>query len=136
MSCGTVARHSVCAPPSIGSWFARARNGLRDFGELLRAAVAAVLDVELEAARGAEAEDRRRIEREHQRFLDAGRLAEQLADELRRGHVALVPVLLRDEDRRGVVAEAAADEVEAGERDDVLVVRVAADRLLDLLDDA
>ena len=53
-------------------------------GQPLRAAVAAVLDVELEAARGAQPEDRRRVEREHQRFLDAGRLAaEQLADELR-----------------------------------------------------
>ncbi len=55
----------------------------------------------------------------------------QLADQLRRGHLALVPVLLRDEDRRGVVAEAAADEIEAGERDDVLVVRVRADCLGD-----
>ena len=39
-------------------------------------------------------------------------------------HLALVPGLLRDEDRRRVVAEAAAEEVEAGERDDVLVGRV------------
>jgi hypothetical protein len=36
---------------------------LRDFGELLRPAVAAVLEVELESAGGAEPEDRRRIER-------------------------------------------------------------------------
>ncbi len=108
---------------------------LRDFGEPLRAAVAAILDVELEPARRAEAEDRRRIERQHQRLLDAHRPAEQLADEARRGHLALVPGHLHDEERRRVVAKAAADEIEAGERDDVLVRRVGADGLLDLLHD-
>ena len=64
-----------------------------------------------------------------------GGLAEELADELRRRDLALVPRHLRDEDRRRVVAEAAAEEVEAGERDDVLVGRIGADRLLDLLHD-
>src|SRR6185437_17131490 len=104
-------------------------------GELLRAAAAVVLDVELVAAGRAEAEDRRRVERQHQRVLDAGGLGEELADELMRGDMALVPRLLRDEQRRRVVAEAAADEVEAGERDDVLIVRVRADRRRDLRDD-
>ena len=108
---------------------------LRDFGEPLGAAFAAVLDVELEPARRAEAEDRRRVEREHQRFLDAHRPAEELADEARRGHLALVPRHLDDEERRRAVAEAAADEVEARERDDVLVRRIGADRFLDLLHD-
>ncbi len=61
-----------------------------------------------------------------------GGLAEELADQLRRSHRALVPRLLRDEDRRRVVAKAAAEEVEAGEGDDVVIVGVGADRLLDL----
>src|SRR2546427_5190449 len=43
---------------------------LRDFGEPLGAAVAAVLDVELEAPCGAQSEDRRRIECQDQRLLD------------------------------------------------------------------
>src|SRR4029077_2923981 len=114
----------------------RAREkGLRDFSELLGAAFAAILDVELETAGRAEAEDRRRIERQHQRLLDAHRAAEELADEARRGHLALVPGHLDDEDRRRAVAEAAADEVEPGERDDVLVRRIGTDGFLDLLHD-
>ena len=73
LSCGTVARQSVCAPASCGSLVGAREELLRHLRQPLRAAVAAVLDVELEAAGGAEAEDRRRIEGEHQRLLDAGR---------------------------------------------------------------
>ena len=105
------------------------------FVQSLCAAGAAILNIELEAAGGSQAEDRRRIECQHQRFLDAGGLAEQLADQLRRFDLALVPMLLRDKDRRGVVAKAAADEIEAGEGDDVRVCGIGTDRLLDLVDD-
>ena len=94
---------------------------LRDFGEPLGAAVAAVLDIELEAPRGAQSEDRRGVERQHQRLLDTRRLPEHLADELRSGDFPLVPVRLRDEDRSRVVAEPSAQEVEPGERDHVRV---------------
>ena len=112
----------------------RAEERAERLRHLRRAAVAAVLDVELEAAGGAEAEDRRRIERQHQRFLDACGLAEQFADQLRRSHLAFVPMLLRDENRRGVVAKAPADKVEAGERDDVLVRGIGANRRFHLID--
>ena len=108
---------------------------LRDFRQAFRAAFAPVLDVELEPSRRPQAEDRRRVEGEHQRLLDPHRPAEELADEARRGHLALVPRHLHDEERGGAVAEAAADEVEARERNDVLIGRVRADRFLHLLDD-
>ena len=98
-------------------------------GHAPRAALAAVLQVKLEAARRPEAEDRRRTEGEHQPFLDAAGLHEEVSDHLLGVDLALVPGLLRDEDRRGVVAEIAAEEIEAGEGDRVLVVRVRLDRL-------
>ncbi|EXI75602.1 MAG: hypothetical protein AW07_00913 [Candidatus Accumulibacter sp. SK-11] len=47
-----------------------------------------------------------------------------------------MPRLLGDENRRRVVAETAADEIETGESDNVLVGGVAPHRRLDLLDDA
>jgi hypothetical protein len=95
----------------------------------LRAAVAAVLQIELEAAGVAQPEDRRRIEGQHQCFLDARRLAEHLADQLLRGHAAFVPVLLADEDGGRAVLEAAADEVHAGKRHHVFVRVVRLDGL-------
>ena len=104
---------------------------LCDLGEFLRAAVAAILDVELEPTRGTEPEDRRRVERQHQRLLDTRRLHEHLADELRCGDFPLVPVRLRDEDRSRVVAESSAKEVEPGERDYICVGRIGVDRFLD-----
>src|SRR3989449_7651193 len=94
-----------------------------------RAALAAVLQVKLEAARRPEAEDRRRTEGEHQPFLDAAGLHEEISDHLLGVVLALVPGLLRDEDRRGVVAKIAAEEIEAGEGDRVLVVRARLDCL-------
>src|SRR5207237_10086996 len=99
------------------------------FGGAFRIAVAAVLYVEREAARGAQAENRRRVEGQHQGFLDVRGLHEELADQLRGGDGALVPVLLRNEDRRRVVAIAAADEIEPGERDRVFVGGGGPDRL-------
>src|SRR5438477_12308897 len=102
-----------------------------DLGEFLRAAVAAILDVELEPTRGTEPEDGRRVEREHQRLFDAGGFHEHLADQLRRGGLALIPVLLGDEDRSRVVAKSSAQEVESGKRDHVLVGWIGVDRLLD-----
>ena len=77
----------------------------------LRPAFSPVLDVELKAAGISQAEDGRRPEREHQRFLDMPGLHEELADQLRRRHLALVPVRLRNEDGRRAVAESAPQEV-------------------------
>src|SRR5690349_13752147 len=95
-----------------------------DLREALRTALAAILQIELEAARGAETEDRRRAEGEHQPFLDAGGLHEKIADQHLGVDLALVPGLLRDEDGGGVVAEVTAEEIEAGKGDHILVVRI------------
>jgi len=107
---------------------------LQYFLQAFWTAVAAVLDEELVSARGAETENRRWIERQHQRFLDSCGLHEQLANELLRGGLAFVPRLLGHEQRCRVVAEAATDEVEAGKSNDVLVCRVAAHRGFNLFD--
>jgi hypothetical protein len=102
-------------------------------GQPLRPAVAAVLDVELEAPGVAQAEDRRRREGEHQPLLDVRRLHEELADQLRGVHPRpVVPVLVRSEDRGRAVAKAAAEEIQAGEGDGVLIGRVGQHRLGDL----
>src|SRR4030095_16688564 len=90
---------------------------------------AAILQVELEAARGAEAEDRRRDEGEHQRLLDTARLGEHLADELRCRDLAIVPGYLRHEDGSRIVAKAATQKVETGERYDVRIGGIGANHL-------
>ena len=113
----------------------RTHVGLRHLGQPRGAAVTAVLQIELEAAGRTQAEDRRRVEGQHQRFLDVRRLHEQLADEGLHGHGTFVPVRLRDEDRGRVVAIAAAEKVEAREGDGVLVVGVGLDDLQHLGDD-
>jgi hypothetical protein len=70
--------------------------------------------VHLEAAGGAQGEDRRRVERDREALLESAGAAEELADERLRRDLALVPMLERDEDRGRVVAESrAADEIEA-----------------------
>src|SRR5204863_9223315 len=82
-----------------------------------------------EAACVAEPESGRRVEREHERFLDVARLSEELADERGGRNVALIPVLLRHENSCRAVPERPAEKVEAGEGDDVLVRGIRLDRL-------
>jgi len=72
-----------------------------------------VLDVELEPAAVPRPKIGGGANASTSASFDLRRLHEHLADELVRRDRALVPVLLRDEDRRGVIAIAAADEVEA-----------------------
>src|SRR5207247_7490523 len=96
-------RH-VRAPESVDEGELRLLAGAREellqhLGGALRAALAVVLDIELESARRSQAENRRGGESEYQGFLDSRGLHEDLADQLRCRHGTVVPVFLRDEDR-------------------------------------
>ena len=124
----------------------RARLGeelLRHLVELRRVAGARVLDPELEAARRADAGDRRRGDRQHDRLLDLLRLGVHVEEDRARvlrargvgRRVALLEVLERDEERAGVGLEAGIEQAVAGDhRAQVGPGRLREDRV-DLLGD-
>jgi hypothetical protein len=61
LSCGTVGRKKELTPVSCGVLAQHAEEILRHAEQALRVRVGARLQVELEAARGAQAADRRRV---------------------------------------------------------------------------
>src|SRR6185436_16464409 len=84
-------------------------GGFEMYLQPLRVGIGARLQVHLEAAGGAEAADRRRIERDHHPVAQARALARDVAGHGdRRGVLALVPMLERDEHGGGVGLVAAA----------------------------
>src|SRR5204863_9949749 len=95
-----------------------------------RIRVAARLQVDLEAAGGADAADRRRIEGKRHAVAQAGALLHDVArDQLGSISAALVPFLERHEHGGGVALVAAADEVDADDADGVLHAAVRGDDL-------
>jgi len=101
-------------------------------GELLDVAAAAVFQDELEAAGGADARNRWRIQRQHVRFLDA---AGQPVDACRQRQRAmrraapLAPGLKDDEDRRCVGGVGAGEQVQPGDGERRLNLRLLAHQL-------
>src|SRR6185503_11702899 len=96
----------------------------------LRSALAAILNVELESPGVAQTEDWRRREGEHQPFLDPRSLHEVIADELLCAYaLAFVPMFLRDENGRGIVAEPAAEKIKSGESNGEFVGVIGLDGL-------
>ena len=85
--------------------------------------------MQLEPARRAQAEYRRRIECQNQGLLDMAGLHEQFAHQLLRGDRALVPVLLRHEYRGCIVAKSTTQEIKTGKCEHVLVRRIGLDGL-------
>jgi hypothetical protein len=83
-------------------------------------AVDAVLQIDLEAAGGAQAHDGRRVEHQRHAVRQHHAGAHELAGQILRLGLALAPVLERDEDGAGVGLVAAADQVEAGDDEGVL----------------
>ena len=98
-------------------------------GEFLDIAPTAVLEDEFEAPGGADARNRRRIQRQHVGFLDAAR---QLVDARRqreramRRAGALAPGLEDDEDGRGVGRVGTGEQIEAGDGERRLDLRLLA----------
>jgi len=104
-TCGVFTLNCVKTRVSSGRLLACSEDVLDHAGELLDVAAAAVFQDELEAAGGADARNRWRIQRQHVCFLDA---AGQPVDACRqrqramRRAAALAPGLKDDEDRRCV----------------------------------
>ena len=98
--------------------------------EPCRIRIAASLQVDLEAARRADAADRRRIESERQAVAQAAALLHDVArDELGGVGAALVPFLERHEHGGGIALVAAADQIEADDADGVLHAAVRGNDL-------
>ena len=98
--------------------------------EPCRIRIAARLQVDLEAARSADAADRRRIEGERQAVAQARALLHDVArDQLGAVGAALVPFLERHEHGGGIALVAAADEIEADDADGVLHAAIRGDDL-------
>ena len=100
-----------------------------------RIAGAAVLDVELEPARGAQPGNRRRVDRERSPVLKNGKLGVQPLERVERQQraiLALVERLEQTEHERGAVVGLAVDEAVAVHRADVLHRRVLEDKFLQL----
>ena len=93
---------------------------LQHNGKFLRVAVGAVLHVGLEARRRAQAADRGRVEEQGHAVAQRGGLLPAVGDHVVRGDRALIPGLQGDEHGARVGLVAAADQVEAADREDVL----------------
>ncbi|MCY1406143.1 hypothetical protein D9M71_214010 [compost metagenome] len=114
-------------PRQLGPLGGRGDELLHHGFQLLHGAAAAILDIGLEAAGGAHAGDRRRVERHHDAVLLPGAHLHEGARQVarikfRRG--ALAPVLQRHEGHPGVAAGTEGEDVETGEGDHVLHRRV------------
>ncbi len=129
-------RKVVFTPCSSGRWRALARNACTACVGGARVARAAVLDVELEAAGGAQAGDRRRVEREGHAVLAREELRVQ---PLQRGERRELDGSLRSSNGlsrpnmiAGAVVLLAVDEAVAVDRAHVLHRRIGENDLLEL----
>ncbi len=103
-------------------------EALRDLEQPLRVGVAARLQVDLEAAGGADAADRRRVEGEREALAQRAAADHDVArDRLGGVRAALVPLLQRHEHGSRVGLVAAADQVEADDAERVLHALVGGD---------
>src|SRR6185436_12401605 len=93
-------------------------------------AFAAVLHVELKPTGVAQAKDGRRSKRQHKTFLDSGGFHEIVANQFARSDTySFIPMSLSHENGRGIVAVAAAKEIEPGECNGELIGVIGLDRL-------
>src|ERR1700742_4364317 len=104
---------------------------LRDIVERDAAASAQVLELKLEAAGGAEAGNRRRVETQDDGFRQAKKLRPQLGDEIRRALLGrtLIPWLEDRELHRRIRLRGVGEEVQAADRTDNIHSRRALENI-------